>query len=80
MSVQGQYKQIFRAAYNFLARADKELYCAEAEALDSVWERLSADGADLIEQNESAFAVDMFTAVNDELYRRYFEQADGGEC
>ena len=80
MSVQGQYKRIFRAAYNYLERADKELYCAEAEALSSVWETLSAEAADLIEQDDSAFAVDMLTAINDELYRCYFEQAEGGEC
>ena len=80
MSVQGQYKRIFRAAYNYLERADKELYCAEAEALSSVWETLSAEAADLIEQDDSAFAVDMLTAINNELYRCYFEQAEGGEC
>ena len=80
MSVQGQYKRIFRAAYNYRERADKELYCAEAEALSSVWETLSAEAADLIEQDDSAFAVDMLTAINDELYRCYFEQAEGGEC
>lgn len=75
-----QYKRIFRAAYDYLEEADKALFCAEAEALDSVWETLSEKAAEIVGQDESALAVDMLTAINAELYRRYFEQAEGGEC
>jgi len=69
-------KRIFRAVFDYMAEADKILSSAatDAERLDKAWEQVSETSADLLYQWNDAFITDMLTAIQEELYRRYFEE------
>lgn len=69
-------KQIFRAAFDYMAEADKILSSATTDAgkMDKAWDQVTDAGVNLIDRWDDAFVVDMFTAIQNELYRRYFEE------